>query len=180
MLRAFRAAAAELWDVTVLTELGVQLSADTRRSTVDALFILADARFPERYVVEWLQAVWQGPCGRDHGKLRSFMGRVCAHGFARMRRMLLETTSPEQLVDKVAAIWESQHSHGKMTMELCGPNQMRVRLADHPYVEWPLTRTALGEFCRYVVSLCRGVKEVDEFNNRRDADGAFSADLRWR
>jgi hypothetical protein len=180
MLRAFRAAAAELWDVAVLTKLGDQLSADTRRSTVDALFILADARFPERYVLEWLQAVWQGPCGRDHAKLRSFMGRVCAHGFARMRRLLLEVSSPEQLVEKAAAIWESQHSHGKLTMELCGANQLRVRLSDHLYVESPVTRTALGEFYRYVVSLCRGVREVDEFNNRRDADGAFSVDLRWR
>ena len=151
-----------------------------RASTVDTLFILSDAVFPERHVLQWLHAVWQGPARREHAQLRAFMGRVCELGFVRLRRLLLNMSTPAQLGAKASAIWDSQHSHGTLTMEFSGGNQLRTRLEHHPYVNSPIARVAMGEFYRYAVACCRGVTEADEYNNHVDGMGAFCIDIRWR
>ena len=104
MLKAFRSAAVDLWKEEVLAVIGEHLPADVRASTVDALFILSDAVFPERYVLQWLHSVWQGPARREHARLRAFMGRVCELGFVRVRRLLLNMSTPAQLGAKASEI----------------------------------------------------------------------------
>ncbi len=150
----FRRAAIDLWNEEGLREIGARMSDDARLRSVDAL-VIQEEMLPERFVLEWYVAVWEGPAGRDRALYNRFLNRMMDHGFGRVRKFLLGMATPSLLLRKSAELWRHDHTHGELTYAPISAGSAHVRLTDHPYVETPLARSSIAEIYRYAVSLAR-------------------------
>jgi hypothetical protein len=155
---AFRAAALELWGQAGLDAIGAKMEPECRAATVDAV-VLAGDWLPERYVMSWYEAAWEGPCQRHNKPFLEFIDRMMDHGFGRVRKFLLGIASPSMMVGKAASLWRHDHTDGHFTISMTNPGTVEITLRDHAYVETPLSRLAIAEIYRYAFSLCR-VNEV--------------------
>jgi hypothetical protein len=176
LFAASRAAVVDLWGDDGLAQLGSLLPDDARRDTLEPVVVSSDW-FPERYMLAWYEAVWDGPAKRQPAQLRLFIDQRMNHGFGRVRRFLLRAATPAQLVAKAPQLWRHDHTTGTMSGALAD-HVATLRLHDHPYTTVPLARLATAEVYRYAASLLRGPRNVVE-SHGVEADGALVVRVTW-
>lgn len=163
-LIGFRQAAITLWGEESLEHLGRLMSEDTRRETVE-LPVIAYPQVPERFVMEWYEAAWKGPCAEDEPTFRTFIDRMMDNGFGRVRRFLLSIVTPRKLLEKSAELWRHDHDTGDLGVSFSERTAVLV-LSDHIYATTGLARLATEEIYRYATCLSR-TRSVDSSHRLR-------------
>jgi len=171
---ASRAAVVDLYGEAGLAVVGERLPADARRVLVDSALI-TEPWLPERFVMDWQQAVFEGPAGGSDEEFRRYVRKVVDAGFGRVRRLLVNLVTPATLCTRAAELWLDEHTHGEISAVPKG-QVVVIRLRNHPYVTRPIARLVMAESLRYAASLTR-VKRVDEAH-RLDGD-ALEVRLTW-
>jgi hypothetical protein len=171
---ASRAAAVELYGDIGLQVIGERLPPDIRGPLIDSA-IITEPWLPERFVMAWQEAVFEGPAQGSDAEFRRYIDKVVDAGFGRVRRLLVNLVTPATLCTRAAELWHDEHTHGDITAEPTG-HLVVIRLRNHPYVTRPVARLVMAESLRHAASLTR-VKRVDE-NHRVDGD-ALEVRLTW-
>jgi hypothetical protein len=171
---ASRLAVLSLWGEAGLADVASRLPVDARSSLIDSA-IISEAWLPERFVMAWQEAVWNGPCQGDGTALRHYTDRVVDSGFGRVRRLLVSMVTPVTLCTRAAELWHDEHTHGQISAEPKG-NVVVIRLRDHPYVARPISCLVMAESLRHAASLTR-VRHVAQMHHM--VDGALEVRLTW-
>jgi hypothetical protein len=171
---ASRAAAVELYGNDGLKSISARLPDEARIIADTAL--ITEKWLPERWIIAWQEAVWNGPARKDDAAFRSYVRTVVDHGFGRVRRLLVNLVTPATLCTRAAELWHDEHTHGAITAEPVG-NVVNIRLSAHPYVTRPVSRMVMAESLRYAASLTRAT-DVREAH-RLDGD-TLEVKLTWR
>jgi hypothetical protein len=154
----FRAAAEDVFGKAGLEAVRAALSAPARERTLGV--VVANAMLPERDVLEWYQVVLDGPARGDDEAFRRFLRSMINHGFGRVRKALLVTLTPYQIMDRAAELW--RHDHDTGTLECShSPGVGVLTLRDHVYTQTRVSRLAIAEIYRHCGNLSR-VKKVTE------------------
>jgi len=112
---------------------------------------------PERFVLDWARAGYEGRAQRDEATLCEFAERAIDFGFGRIQRFMLGIVSPATLVVRAPGLWSSEHDRGTMSSRVAEDGHTAtIELHDHPYVEDELARPLLSASLRRVLSLARG------------------------
>jgi hypothetical protein len=156
---ASRAAAVELYGDTGLHVIGERLPPEMRGPLVDSA-IITEPWLPERFVMAWQEAVFEGPARSSDDEFRRYIDRVVDAGFGRVRRLLVNLVTPATLCTRAAELWHDEHTHGEITAVPTG-QVVVIRLRNHPYVTRPVARLVMAESLRYAASLTRA-KRVAE------------------
>jgi hypothetical protein len=151
---AFRHAAVDRFGEAGVRAIAERMTPECRAACIDAVVLSADF-LPEKYVLEWYQAAWEGPALRDRAAYDAFLDRMIDHGFGRVRKFLLGIATPELIARKSAELWRHDHTHGELTHRMLGGTTFVLCLRDHPYLSTPLARSSIAEIYRHCTSLCR-------------------------
>jgi hypothetical protein len=170
---ASRAAALDLYGPEGLRLISERLPPEAR-ALADSP-IVAEPWLPERYVLAWQEAVWEGPAHRDEAALRLYAKRNVEFGFGRVRRILVNLVTPATLCVRAAELWRDEHTHGEISAQPDG-HTVRIELRDHPYVTRPVARLVMAESLRAAAALTR-VRVVTETHQL--VDDTLRVDLRW-
>lgn len=172
---AFKKAALDLYGEEGLADIARRMTEEVRRNTVENVIVATDF-LPERYVMEWYDAVYEGPAGEDLERFLAFIRRMMDHGFGRVQRFVLQVVPPEKLADRAAHFWRTDHTHGELLVEK-REQALVLTLKDHPYLDRSLSRSAIAEIYRYALSLsrARGVLARHE----RGPGGELVVHLSW-
>jgi hypothetical protein len=168
VLHAMRLAVLDVWGEAGLADVAPRISAENRRDTMDRSASPLEW-LPERYLVEWHEAVWNGPARHDDEAFCRVINRRLDFGFGRVRRALLGLVGPEGVIKRSSELWKHDHTHGTLTASYeTSKRTVTGTLSDHLFCEVPIARRALAETIRYVVQLSRGVKKARESHGLRD------------
>lgn len=148
----FRQAALALWGAEGLQQCAGRMSAEARSACIDPV-VIDKEMLPERFVLEWFTAAWEGPSQRDRGAYNAFLDRMMDHGFGLVRKFLLRMAKPELVIQKCGELWRHDHTHGELTYQLTDRCSASVALSDHVYLETALARSSIAEIYRYALSL---------------------------
>jgi len=176
ILVAKRAAALALWGETGLARIAAKLPEETRRETIDAP-IIAETWIPERWILDWHEAVFRGPAKGDEAALRRFAAEVVQQGFGRVRRVLVKLATPATMASRAAELWRDEHTHGELIARV-DKHTAELTLRDHPYVAAPYAGVVMAESMRHAGSLSARAADVTA-QHRRDGDGLVIS-LAWR
>ena len=171
---ASRAAAVELYGDAGLHAIADRLPADARAVLVDSA-IITDKWLPERFVMDWQEAVFGGPAQNRDDEFKKYVYKVVDAGFGRVRRLLVNLVTPATLCTRAAELWHDEHTHGEISAEPDG-HLVIIRLRDHPYVARPIARMVMAQSLLHAASLTRA-KRVEE-NHRVDGD-VLEVRLTW-
>jgi hypothetical protein len=171
---ASRAAAVEMYGDGGLREIAERLPPDVRGALIDSA-IITEPWLPERYVMAWQEAVFEGPARGSDDEFRRYVYKVVDSGFGRVRRLLVQLVTPATLCTRDAELWHDEHTHGEISAEPTG-HVVVIKLRNHPYVTRPIARLVMAESLRHAASLTR-VKRVDQLH-RVDGD-ALEVRLTW-
>jgi hypothetical protein len=177
IMMAFRDAANRLWGEAGTREIGSRLSPAVRAETLDVAAVNL-VWVPETYVLEWYQAVWDGPCEARSEAFRIYLDRMLDSGFGRVRKAFLSLAKPATILARAPSLWRHDHTHGVLTVEGLKSDSVRVRLDNHLYTSTPLGCMAVAEIYRYCIALCR-VNDATEIHYR-EPNGALVVRLRWQ
>ncbi len=177
VVSAFRAAVLRLWGEAQLRALGEAMPPDCRADTVDTALV-AREWLPERYVMSWYAAAWNGPCAKQNKPFLELLDRMMDEGFGRVRKLFLGLATPSMFIAKAPSLWRHDHTHGEIAVIDGGPGRFEVTLRDHPYTTTPLARMAIAEVYRYAFSLCR-VHDVTS-SHGLDPSGALLVRIQYR
>jgi hypothetical protein len=159
VVRRMRQSVLDVWSTQGLASVAERVSPACRRETVDAVAIAAPW-LPETYVMEWFDAVWEGPAARNKSGYLAFARGIIDHGFGKMQRFFVSFASPEMAAPQLGKLWLQDHSHGVATAEMISTTELKVVLAEHIYTTKPLSRLAWTEFYRYGLTLLRGIEQA--------------------
>jgi hypothetical protein len=171
---ASRAAAVELFGDGGLREIADRLPPDVRGALIDSA-IISEAWLPERFVMAWQEAVFEGPARNSDDAFRRYVHKVVDSGFGRVRRLLVNLVTPATLCTRAAELWHDEHTHGEISAAPTG-HVVIIKLRNHPYVTRPIARLVMAESLRHAASLTR-VKRVEQLH-RVDGD-ALEVRLTW-
>src|SRR6185312_2989640 len=109
---------------------------------------------PERFFIEWILGVWNGPCGgSDLEGFARWVDVVTDRGFGEARELLMSLGSPFLLLRRANELWHYEHSGGKLTFAPIDPQTARLSLRDHPFIDLEPSRVAIAEAFRYILVL---------------------------
>jgi hypothetical protein len=171
---ASRAAALALYGAGGLRLIAARLPVEAR-PLVDSP-IIVEPWLPERFVVAWQEAVWEGPAKHDEEALREYARRTVDAGFGRVRRLLVTLVTPATLCVRAAELWHDEHTHGEICAYPDG-HTVLVQLRDHPYVTRPVARMVMAESLRSAAALTRA-RSVSETHQLID-DDVLEVRLSW-
>ncbi|MCU1281141.1 MAG: hypothetical protein JWM53_4687 [bacterium] len=158
---ASRAAAVELYGDGGLREIAERLPPDVRGALIDSA-IISEAWLPERFVMAWQEAVFQGPARGSDDDFRRYVYKVVDAGFGRVRRLLVNLVTPATLCTRAAELWHDEHTHGEISAAPKG-HVVVIKLRNHPYVTRPIARMVMAESLRHAASLTRA-KRVEQLH----------------
>jgi hypothetical protein len=173
---AHREAAEVVWGKGGIADIARRLPEAARRAVIEPV-VITEPWLPERHIVSWHEAAWEGPCRRDTTELYRYLHAVLDCGFGRIQRLLVTLVTPAALFSRGESLWKNDHSHGDFKATLTGDRAGVIRLRDHPYVTSPFLRRSTAETYRYVGSLtrCRAIRE----SHTLDPDGTLVVRLDW-
>jgi eukaryotic-like serine/threonine-protein kinase len=174
ILIAMREAARDQWGAQGLSDLAERMPEDVARDTLGA-FGIAALWLPERYVMAWYEAVWEGPAQRQSAAFRRFLDCMMDRGFGRVRRFMLSLVTPAQLLARAPGLWRHDHTHGELTCDIAEGGAV-LTLRHHAYLATPLSRLAIAEIYRYAVSLSRTSSVVEQ---HAMSGGVLNVTLKW-
>jgi hypothetical protein len=162
VLDAMRLAVLDVFGPAGLADVAPRLSADTRAQTLDAPASTL-AWLPERFLVEWNHAVFEGPAKRDDAVFCRVIDRRVDLGFGRVRRTLLGLLGPADVARRGVDLWRRDHTHGTMRLEVdVAARAAQGTVSDHLFCDDPLSGRALAEALRHILQLSRGVRAARE------------------
>jgi hypothetical protein len=132
---------------------------------------------PERVLIAWNFALWEGPANRSRQAYVPWLKRTTDLSFGIVKRLFLSLASPERFFADAHGLWKADHTHGTLEGRIDGKRGVLV-LRDHPYTETPQARAALAEMLRYIVELTRA-KDVTETHGL-SPKGTLEVKLAWR
>ncbi|HJL19868.1 MAG TPA: hypothetical protein RMH99_29665 [Sandaracinaceae bacterium LLY-WYZ-13_1] len=171
----FRKAALDRWGEGGLHAIAEAMSKECRRACIEPI-VIGEPMLPERYVLEWYRAAYEGPARRDRAAYFGFIDRMMDHGFGRVRKLLLAMASPNLVARKAQELWRHDHTHGELALVESEPEGVVMRLCDHPYTETPLGRMSVAEIYRYAIALARARNVRSE---HWLVAGALHVRIRW-
>jgi hypothetical protein len=115
---------------------------------------------PERALVAFNFALWEGPVDRNRERYFTWLHRMTDMSFGVVKRLVLSMASPERAVASAADLWKADHTHGRMEGRVDG-HRATFTLVESPYVETPQGRAGMAEILRYILELA-GAKGVLE------------------
>lgn len=175
-LHSQREAILATWGEAGLRQVIDVLTDETRHATAPAAASPL-AWYPTRYLVEWGNAIFAGPAGRDEQAFRANIARSTDLGFGRVRRVLMGFATPIILAQRAAELWRHDHTHGTLALENDLPRGLaRLTLRDHPFTADPVSRLAIAEVFRHILSRSRAnaVRETHAVH-----DGVLVVTLHW-
>jgi hypothetical protein len=164
---ASRAAAVELYGDAGLQVIGERLPPDVRGALIGSA-IITEPWLPERFVMAWQEAVFEGPAQSSDDEFRRYVEKVVDAGFGRVRRLLVNLVTPATLCTRAAELWHDEHTHGEITAVPTG-QVVVIRLRHHPYVTRPIARLVMAESLRYAASLTRAKRVAEAHHMEGDA-----------
>lgn len=147
-------AARDVWGDAAWQRVIERLPRETATATTGANLISLQW-YPTRYLLDYEQAIFDGPAKRDEEAFRRYVRRRIDMGFGRVRRTFLRFATPERLVTKASQLWRHDQTHGVLKVDLFADGQARLSLRGHPYVPSPLSRMSTAEVMRHILSLSR-------------------------
>jgi len=172
-LTAFHRAAGEQWGQDGLRDIRARMPP---REAEEAFVERAPLWVPERVVVAWCFALWEGPADRKRPGYVAWLHRHMDLSFGRVRKWLIGLASPHKLVEMAGNVWRRDHSHGTLSGAADGKRAV-FTLHDHPYVDTPQARASIAEVYRYSVELTRA-QNVTE-THALVAPGTLEVRVRW-
>ena len=170
-----REAARDVWGNEGVEATLARLSASTRATfAIDAV---VPAWVPERTFMAWMTALWEGPCNQDQESFARWVRRLNDRGFGTARRLMLSLANPSLILRRADVLWHDEHTHGRMIVAPLDPQCARLTLRDHPFTETELSRAAISEALRHIISRCR-VKCATETHSLAK-DGSLHIVLSW-
>jgi hypothetical protein len=170
---AFHLAAGEIWGDDGLADIRARMP---RREAEEAFVDRLPYWVPERVVIAWCFALWEGVALRSREPYVAWLHRMTELSFGPVRRTFLRMASLERLFEMSGRLWKDDHTSGEMEGHCEGKRGVFL-LRDHPYTETPQARATLAEQLRYLLERS-GVKNVAE-THARHIDGALEVKLRW-
>jgi hypothetical protein len=172
-LRAFHRAASEKWGEEGLRDIRARMPI---READEAFAENVPAWVPERVVVAWCFALWEGPADRKRPQYVAWLQRHMDLSFGHVRKWLIGLASPHKLIELAGDVWKRDHSSGKLAAVADGKRAV-FTLRDHPYVDTPQARASIAEIYRYSLQLTRA-KNVTE-THALVAPGTLEVKVRW-
>jgi hypothetical protein len=156
IIRSLAAAVSDLWGEEALRAVVDRLPPETRAATTGVGFIPIDW-YPTRHILKWGAAILDGPAFGDEVAFTRCVSRSVELGFGIVQRAFLAIATPTRLAARAADLWRHEHTHGTLSIETsdAARGQARLSLRDHPFVAEPLSRIAISEGIRTVLSLSR-------------------------
>jgi hypothetical protein len=111
--------------------------------------------YPTRYVVDYGNAVFDGPAANDEAAYRRYVDRSIDLSFGRIRSSLLRFVTPRGLAQRAADLWRHDNSHGTLTVDAVEDGLGKLSLRGHPFVHKPLFRLGTAETMRHILALSR-------------------------
>ncbi len=149
-----REAVTDLWGDAGLEAVGRALPPDVRRLTVD-LPVVPDEWLPAMSAMAWFVAVWETCANRQTKDFSAFIDRQTELGFGRVRKFFLSYATPKLVVSRAAALWRDDNTAGELVALPDGPYGGIAELRNHIYATTPLSRLAITELIRSILSRCR-------------------------
>jgi hypothetical protein len=156
IIHAIIAATRGLWGEDGLRDAMARLPDETREATTGPSFSSL-SWYPTRFINDWDAAKMDGPARGDERAFRLSVDRSIDLSFGRVRRAFLSFATPMLLANRAAELWRHDHTHGTITVDSSAnaEGRARVSLAEHPFLETPLSRLGFAEVIRYALSLSR-------------------------
>jgi hypothetical protein len=121
-----RDAALQLWGQRGLDAVAARLPPRARAATLERV-VLATDWIPEAHMLEWYDAVWEGPAGASAQEFRRWVDARIDRGFGRVRTMLLKVATPSMMLQRGPSLWRHDHSTGTLTTALfAGHGEVRL------------------------------------------------------
>jgi hypothetical protein len=176
LVRTARETAIEFWGENRLGEIADRLSRDTQARVLDAP-IIADPWLPERFIMEWYGAVFQGPCKGTRTLYNLYLDHWMNNCIGRVRRLLLSSVDPAGLAPRASELWRYDHTTGHLDAEVQGEREIVMTLSNHLYATTPVARDSITEIFRHIISLSctERVMKVEW----HELPGRLIATMRW-
>ncbi len=168
---AFARATVDLFGEGALASLLASLSEADRAHVDDTAWI------PVEQVVRFCEAAWKGPLAQDPLKLRAWTDRKMDHGFAAMRRLLLDITTPAGLLRRGGELWRDEFSDGRLVAYSTSPTSGVATLHDHVFIDTEVMRFMIAESFRYALHLS-GATDAREHHTIHGT-GALLVQINW-
>ncbi len=172
----FRAAARTLWGEAGIKAIAERIEPEAAAATVHPVMI-SDEWLPERFVMAWYDAVWDGPAQRDVTKYAAFIDLMMDNGFGRVRKLLLSIATPQMLARQAPELWRYDHTTGTLACEMPNDHTLVATLRDHVYTTTLISRRSVAEIYRYAISLVR-TKDTRVTHSLDDSD--LVCRITWR
>jgi hypothetical protein len=172
-LAAFHQTVREMWGEDGLADVRTRMPP---REAEEAFADHLSAWVPERLIIAWCFALWEGRADRNRARYVAWLHRVTDVTFGRVRRLLLSIATPEKIFRMAGELWRADRTHGTLEGTVDGKRGVFV-LSDHPYNETPQARATMAEILRYTIELTRA-KNVTETHARR-IDRTLEVKLKW-
>jgi hypothetical protein len=171
---ACRDALREIWGVEGVDDVKRRMSPRER----DEMF--ADPLplwFPERPLIAFNFALWEGPAARDRETYSRWLRRMTDLSFGLVKRLLLSVASPRKIIESAHEIWKADHTHGVMEGRCEADDRGTIVLRDSLFMQTPQARAGMAEMLRYIVEL-GGAKGAIE-KHALVPPGVLQVKLRW-
>ena len=154
----FRAAVEEMFGEEGVREVRARLPADA-----DAAFFgagsVGDKWVAERHLLTFMDAVLNGPCGRNRIKFGEWGRLQITRGFGRVKAAMIRVATPEILAARAAALWRDEHTRGLLVASSV-PGRAVVTLSEHGFVTHDLAPAVLTESLRTIIAMSYFAKDV--------------------
>jgi hypothetical protein len=109
--------------------------------------------FPERPLIAFNFALWEGPCDRDRERYFRWLRRMTDLSFGVVKKLVLSMASPRKILESAAELWKADHTHGVMEGRCEGDDHGTIILRDSVFVDTPQARAGMAENLRYIMEL---------------------------
>jgi len=154
----FRAAVEEMFGDEGVREVRAHLPTDA-----DAAFFgagsVGEKWVAEKHLLTFMDAVLNGPCGRNRIKFADWGRLQITRGFGRVKAAMIRVATPEMLASRAAALWREEHTRGVLVASTV-PGRAVVTLIDHGFVTHHLAPAVLTESFRTVIAMSYFAKDV--------------------
>jgi len=154
----FRGAVEEMFGDEGVREVRLHLPADADAAFFDARSV-GEKWVAERHLLTFMDAVLNGPCGRNRIKFADWGRLQIVRGFGRVKAAMLRVVTPQILASRAAALWREEHTRGVLVASSV-PGRAVVTLTDHGFVTHHLAPAVLTESLRTVIAMSYFAKDV--------------------
>jgi len=154
----FRAAVEEMFGDAGVREVRAHLPAEADIAFFGAGSV-GDKWVAERHLLTFMDAVLNGPCGRNRIKFADWGRLQIARGFGRVKAAMIRVATPEILASRAAALWREEHTRGLLVASSV-PGRVVLTLSEHDYISHQLAPALVTESLRTLLAMSYFAKDV--------------------